>query len=171
MTDLINFKIVCIFLDYLSRAYGPMLSTRYQCFYVTDCIYPPAIGIIKISTLLLFARVFQSRSFIRILWAVGLFISTYTLIVMLLIIFECKSIKGFWDSNLEAGCMSDTKVLIAMESLNVTTDFLVVCLPLPLLWRLQMPRGMKLQLIGIFSVGSLSVAQHLLGPFSTKRSN
>ena len=53
-----------------------------------------------------------------------------------------------------------------MASLNLMTDILVVCLPLPLLWNLQMRRGMKLQVIGIFSVGSLWVAQHLLVPVS-----
>ena len=167
MTDPVSFRIVGVFLDYLSRAYARMLSTRYQCFYATDCIYPPAVGIIKISTLLLFARIFQGRNFIRILWAVGFFISTYTLIIMLLLIFQCKSIKGFWDSNLEAGCMSSTKVLVAMAVLNIITDFLVVCLPLPLLWKLQMRRGMKLQVMGIFTVGSLSVTQqHLFVPVS-----
>ena len=166
MTDPVSFKIVCVFFVYLSRAYRTVLSTRSQCFYATECIYPPAVGIIKISTLLLFARIFQSRNFIRTLWAVGLFISTYTLIFLLLLIFQCKSIKGFWDPNLEADCMSSTKLLVGMAILNIMTDFLVVCLPLPLLWKLQMRRGMKLQVMGIFTVGSLSVAQHLFVPVS-----
>ena len=47
-----------------------------------------------------------------------------------------------------------------MACLNLITDFLVLCLPLPLLWKLQMRRGTKLQVMGIFSVGSLSVAQN-----------
>ena len=149
-----------MFLDYLFRTRGSMLSTRHQCFYATVSFYPVTIGTIKISTLLLYARIFPSGNFRRILWAVGLLISTYSTIMILILIFQCKPIKGFWDSNLEAGCISLTKVFIAMASLNLITDFLVVCLPLPLLWKLQMPRGMKLQVMGIFSVGILSVAQH-----------
>ena len=148
-----------------------MLSIRLQCYYVTDCLYPATVGIIKISTLLLFARIFPSRNFIRILWAVGLFISTYSAIMVFTIIFQCKPVEGYWNSNREADCLDSTKVLTAMASLNVVTDFLVVCLPLPLLWKLQMRRGMKLQLMGIFSVGSLSVASLLLFPVSTKQND
>ena len=160
----VSFKIVCMFLDYLSRTCGPILSSRNQCFYAAECLYPATVGTIKISTLLLFARIFPSRTFTRILWAVGLFISTYSTIMILILIFQCKPIKGYWDSSLEADCISNAKVFIAMASLNLITDFLVVCLPLPLLWKLQMRLGMKLQVMGIFSVGSLSVAQHLLVP-------
>ena len=127
---------------------------------MADCFYPVTVGIIKISTLLLFARIFSSRHFVRILWAVGLFISTYTAFTVLIIIFQCKPIDGYWNSNLEADCLDSTKILTVTASVNVTTDFVVVCLPLPFLWKLQMRRGMKLQLMGIFSVGSLSVAQH-----------
>ena len=162
MKDPVSFRIVCMFLDSLSRTCGPMLSSRNQCFYATECLYPVTIGTIKISTLLLFARIFPSRNFTRILWAVGLFISTYSTIMILLLIFQCKPIKGYWNSDPEADCISNAKVFIAMASLNTITDFLVLSLPLPLLWKLQMPRGMKLQVMGIFSVGGLSVAQHLL---------
>lgn len=136
MRDLVSFGKVCIFLDCLSRVYGSMLSTGFQYCYATDCLYPATVGIIKISTLLLFARIFPSRNFIRILWAVGLFISIYSAIMVLTIIFQCKPVKGYWNSNLEADCLDSTKVLTAMASLNVVTDFLVVCLPLPLLWKL-----------------------------------
>ena len=46
-----------------------------------------------------------------------------------------------------------------MGSLNVITDFLILCLPLPRLWKLQMSRETKLQLIGILSIGSLYVTE------------
>ena len=111
----------------------------------------------KISTLLLFARIFPNTNFRRILWAVGLFISIYSAIMVITVIFQCRPIERIWDSEINAECIDISKLWMVMASLNVVTDFIIVCLPLPQLWELQMPRGTKLQLIGIFSIGSLYV--------------
>lgn len=94
------------------------------------------------------------------LWAVGLFISTYSTIMVITMIFQCRPIERVWNPIVKAECIDTSKVWIVMASMNVLTDFLLLCLPLPQLWKLQMRRGTKLQLIGIFSIGSLSVPPH-----------
>ena len=111
----------------------------------------------KISTLLLFARIFPGQKFKRMLWAVGIFISTYSAIMILAMIFQCRPINRVWDPTIKADCIDISKVWTVMASMNVLTDFLILCLPLPQLWKLQMRRETKIQLIGIFSIGSLSV--------------
>lgn len=75
------------------------------------------------------------------------------------IIFQCRPKSRIWDRNIEAECIDVKKVWIVMNSMNVLTDFLLLCLPLPQLWKMQMRHGTKLQVIGIFSIGSLSVTQ------------
>ncbi|CAF9905470.1 MAG: hypothetical protein ALECFALPRED_000631 [Alectoria fallacina] len=112
------------------------------------------MGAIKISTLLLFARIFPGQKFQRMLWAVGLFISTYSSIMVIAMIFQCRPLNRVWDPTVKAECIEINKVWIVMGSLNVVTDFLLLCLPLPQIWKLQMRRETKLQLISIFSIGS-----------------
>ena len=55
-----------------------------------------------------------------------------------------------------------------MAGMNVLTDFILLLAPLPTLWRLQMPGGTKLQLMGVFCIGGLSVpfplAPYLFSP-------
>ena len=46
---------------------------------------------------------------------------------------------------------------VIMASLNVVTDILTLCLPLPFLWRLQIDMERKSQLIGVFLLGGLYV--------------
>lgn len=130
---------------------------RYQSVFAAEIGYAPTIGVIKIGTLLLFARIFPGLKFKRILWAVGLFISTYSAVMVITVIFQCRPINRIWNASVKAECIDISKLWTVMASLNVLTDFLVLCLPLRKLWRLQMRRGTKLQLIGIFSIGSLSV--------------
>ena len=73
--------------------------------------------------------------------------------------FQCRPIQRIWVPDIEAECIDISKLWIVMASLNVITDFLLLCLPLPQLWKLQTRRGTKMQLIGIFSIGSLYVTR------------
>ena len=74
-------------------------------------------------------------------------------------IFRCRPARWLWDRTVNAQCIEVSKVYIVMGSLNVLTDILLLCLPLPQLWKLQMHMAKKLQAIGIFSSGSLSVTR------------
>lgn len=47
---------------------------------------------------------------------------------------------------------------MVLAGMNVLTDIILLCAPLPTLWGLQMARAMRLQLIGIFCIGGLYVA-------------
>lgn len=124
--------------------------------FASSIFYFPAIGMVKISTLLLFGRIFPLQKFHRILRAVGLFISIYSVISTTIMIFHCRPLRGAWDPTVEPDCMDLSKLLIFMGSMNVLTDFLLLCLPLPQLWKLQMRRGTKMQVIGIFTIGSFT---------------
>lgn len=140
----------------------------YQSIFAVELLYFPAMGIVKISTLLLFARIFLGQKFKCILGAVGLFISAYSIISIIAMIFQCRPLNGAWDKTIKAECIDDSKVMIFMGSMNVLTDFLLLCLPLPQLWKLQMRRDTKVQLTGIFSIGSLSVTQILFVCFADR---
>ena len=131
----------------------------HQSNFATSLFYFPIMAMVKTSTLLLFGRIFQAQKFHRILWAVGLFISVYSIISVIIMIFPCRPLKGAWDPTIKSECIDLSTPVIFMGSMNVLTDLLLLCLPLPQLWKLQMRRGTKIQLIGIFSIGSLSVTQ------------
>lgn len=139
--------------------------------FASDMLYFPAMGMVKTSTLLLFGCIFPIQKFHHILRAVGLFISVYSIISVIVMICKCRPLKGAWDSTIKPDCIDLGKLVIFMGSMNVLTDLLLLCLPLPQLWKLQMRRGTKMQVIGIFSIGSLSVTQSSFVFFSAGRSN
>ena len=100
-------------------------------------------------------RLFPTRGIRHLLWAVAGFIGLYTVIQSFLIIFQCKPIKGAWDPNIKAVCINLGVMSIVTASLNVTTDVITLSLPLPLVWRLNLPRLQRLQVCGILLLGSL----------------
>ena len=81
--------------------------------------------------------------------------TTYTGIQFLVIIFQCRPIRGAWDPTVEAKCVELNLVVMIMGGMNVLTDLILVCAPLPTIWGLQMETKVKLQLMGVFCVGGL----------------
>ena len=111
----------------------------------------------KLSVLLLYRRVFPNPRFRAILWLVGIFILCYSITLFFGVIFQCNPIKGAWDLTLGAKCINLSLVILTMSCLNALTDFITLLLPLPLLWKLHLPRQRKVQLMGIFLLGGLYV--------------
>ena len=81
--------------------------------------------------------------------------TTYSGIMVLTAIFQCRPIHAAWDVTIEAQCIKINLAWMIMAGLNVLTDFILLIAPLPTLWRLQMPSETKLQLMGIFCIGGL----------------
>ena len=117
------------------------------------------MAVVKISTLLLYARIFPGQTFKYVLWATGLFVSTYSTALIITMLLQCRPLSKLWDNNVNGKCIEVDIVWMVTSSLNVLTDLVLLALPLPSLWRLQMPRRTKVQVASIFSIGSLSVTR------------
>ena len=119
----------------------------------TEVLYNPAMITVKFSILLLYHRIFQNRKFKRLLWAVAAFVLLYTIAGTLVVIFQCAPVHADWDSVKNRRCVDLDAELIAIGVLNSVTDFVILSLPVPLLWRLHNSLAHKIQLAGIFSLG------------------
>lgn len=73
----------------------------------------------------------------------------------LLVVFQCSPINASWNLSVQGQCIRLNTAFIVLGSLNALTDIIALCLPMPFLWRLHTDRAKKLQLIGVFSLGSL----------------
>ena len=96
--------------------------------------------------------------------SIAIVVIIYTAITIFAGIFQCRPIKGAWDTTIDAHCIKINLVWEIMGGMNVLTDFALLLAPLPQLWKLQMPKETKLQLISIFCIGGLYVPHlhHLL---------
>ncbi|KAL8822808.1 MAG: hypothetical protein Q9191_006466 [Dirinaria sp. TL-2023a] len=127
-------------------------STKVKlCVYL---LYNTGISCVKFSALLMYRRIFPNRRFHIALWCVGGFIFTYSFIQFCAIMFQCIPIHAAWDgASGDAKCIHLMLELEIMGILNALTDIVTVCLPMPLLHRLQMPWKQKWQVLATFLVG------------------
>lgn len=72
---------------------------------------------------------------------------------LLVVIFTCSPIEKFWNSDLPGTCIPNLPFWYINAAGNIVTDIIVFLLPLPSLTRLNLRKGQKLGLIGVFSLG------------------
>lgn len=124
---------------------------------VLACIimYIASMAATKISILLLYRRIFPIWKLRCIAWAVGIFIFAYSFAAVFVVIFACHPVQGVWNPLAKAKCNNTNAAVLVMAIFNVVTDVIVLILPMPVVWGLELPKTRKFQVMAIFLLGSL----------------
>lgn len=109
----------------------------------------------KISILMLYNRIFPLPWFRKTILGLGIFIVAYSVPQMFGTIFQCVPIHYQWTPGVVPKCIDYVAMIIACGVINIFTDFAILALPLPVLWRLQVSQHRKMALSFMFLIGSL----------------
>lgn len=70
------------------------------------------------------------------------------------LLFMCKPAAYLWDKRIAKGtCLNVNAAYLTVSGINLVLDVMVVALPMPIVWTLQMPRAKKVAITVIFSMG------------------
>ncbi|KAK1999429.1 hypothetical protein LX36DRAFT_574289 [Colletotrichum falcatum] len=131
-------------------------------FYTSIVCYNIAILCIKLSFLCQYYRVMVVPR-LRKIYAVALLIvgawSTSQLFISAL---QCLPVSGFWDKSVDAKCIPHQPQWYVNAAGNIITDVAVFALPMPIFWHLRLQRKQKILLMGIFSLGFLTVTVSII---------
>ena len=120
--------------------------------------YSAAIVFIKLSLFLLYLRVFSSHVRTRYLIYFGLGFTSISYpvgMVYLLAVCTPRHGEGWFETWSSSGCQSITILLYTQGGVNILSDFYLLCLPMPVVWNLQLPLRKKVGLSAIFMLGIL----------------
>lgn len=127
-----------------------------QVLLTAEVIWGFAVTPTKLSILYLYYRIFYvSRRFTIMLWVVGIFVTCYCLMQAFASIFQCLPIYSNWTIGVEHFCVNVNVGATITASLNALTDFIILFMPMPLLYKLQRPLKQKLEIMGIFCLGGV----------------
>ncbi|KAL1961168.1 hypothetical protein VTO42DRAFT_3113 [Malbranchea cinnamomea] len=116
-----------------------------------------SLSFVKISILLLYSKVFAVRFVILTARGAMAFITAWAIATILAGCFICRPFAFNWDQTIPGGRCGDQVLSFTITGVfNLVTDVLVLCLPLPYLYKLQMRLYKKIVLIGVFSIGLLT---------------
>jgi hypothetical protein len=112
--------------------------------------------ITKASLLLLFHRIFGVvKSFRWALWGSGFLVIAYFIACTITAIAGCSPVSKFWDPKEPGHCIDEVAFFRWNGVGNMLLDFLILCLPLPMAWRVKTTMRQKWVLTGIFLLGGL----------------
>lgn len=124
---------------------------------------------IKTSILFFLYALSRSKPYRIGIYILGTLITLYTISMVFVSIFECNPIHHAWDPlKFGTDCIYLPTLYYTQASFNLATDVALLAYPLPTLIALRLPTPKKLMLIGIFSVGSLTILASILRFFAIR---
>ncbi|KAL8717842.1 MAG: hypothetical protein Q9225_004949 [Loekoesia sp. 1 TL-2023] len=113
-----------------------------------------ALMFCKFSLLTFYVRIFAIRTFRLLAYFVAVIVSGWALSVILETFLLCRPFAYNWDPTIkDFTCGDRNAAYIGAGSLNIATDLMVLCLPIPMVWNLQIPRRNKAILTAVFGMG------------------
>ncbi|KAI9758662.1 MAG: hypothetical protein M4579_002910 [Chaenotheca gracillima] len=129
--------------------------------FVYDIFYVLGIGLVKLSILFFYERVFAiERRVLILLRCLEAFILCWVVATIIASIFECTPVSYFWTRvKLAPGsCVDLTSLAASQAALNVATDVLIYIFPIPIVWKLHISKRKKIGVIIVFLSGAVVVA-------------
>ena len=134
--------------------------TRDSCSssYAYEVIYGLSIGLTKISILLFYSRIFKDRTFKLALYVTLGLVAAFTFAIEVAVLAQCQPAHALWDiTYTPRKCMDLRTFFIGSGVPNIILNVIILVLPLPMVWALEIERRHKLALSGVFLLGGLYV--------------
>ncbi|KAH7038966.1 hypothetical protein B0J12DRAFT_250037, partial [Macrophomina phaseolina] len=112
----------------------------------------------KLSVLSFYVRFCRYQRLRMTVYAVTVVVTIYSIISSFVFLYACRPITKFWDLRIKHGsCINKLTIPIFNGVMNTATDFIILLLPIFILWRVQVPKRQKIGLILIFMTGGFVV--------------
>ena len=86
---------------------------------------------------------------------VGVVVIMWGVAILLVSIFSCQPINGFWDITIPSKCVNTRSFFIGNSVPNLLMDVLILSLPLNNVWKLQMSTKNKILVSSLLLLGGL----------------
>jgi hypothetical protein len=135
-----------------------------QLFHISVAIYALIIIPLKVAIILQIRRIFipHNRSLHArpiLLWIIDSFLVLNVMFYIALFLFQflsCRPLAHAWNPLVAGTCVKDKMVLhIVSASINTASDLIIVILPQPVIWRLELSIKRKWGLSAVFLLGGL----------------
>lgn len=130
------------------------IETGLQILFSNFFFWPIGVTLAKFSVLCLYARIFNINNTFRIaLWITGAINLAWTIFVIISGIFQCNPIEKAWKPLLPGHCIDAYAWYIAIAATSFFVDFIVLILPMPLLFALKLKLQRKILVALLFLLG------------------
>ncbi|KAH7342645.1 hypothetical protein BKA65DRAFT_586621 [Rhexocercosporidium sp. MPI-PUGE-AT-0058] len=130
-------------------------------FYVVELFYMISITLTKLALLLFFLRIFPDHRLRQAIWISGVFVLLSNFSIFMALSFQCVPLRGFWTNWMykvyPVKCINGYAALEAAAVFSILQSIMILVIPIPTVWRLNLPWKKKANLVIMFSVGSIAL--------------
>ncbi|CAG8979686.1 hypothetical protein HYALB_00003917 [Hymenoscyphus albidus] len=119
------------------------------------------LTIVKISILLMYYRLFPSRVVRTRAMILGIFAILWTIVLVCLAEGQCVPLKKAYAPWIDGRCFNLRIIFVAIALPSIILDSLIVLLPLPQVWKLDINKAQKITLSLIFLTGAFVVVMSI----------
>lgn len=116
-----------------------------------------AISFIKFSIVAFYRRIFTVKLFMNISLVVGVICVLWMITGMIGNLLYCIPMESFWDKAIEGKCFNFDNWFLAMETIDLLLDAIILALPIKTIMGLQLSAHKKTTLLTIFLLGGFVV--------------
>ncbi|QSZ30119.1 hypothetical protein DSL72_004639 [Monilinia vaccinii-corymbosi] len=137
-------------------------------FWPGELLQIPALGFVKLSLIFFYRRVFTRDAAPRfnvVTWLMIGIIIIWTLAFFFAILFVCGTdFSAYWTSTIveRDNCVDTDKLHNAFAMSDVATDFVIISLPVPMIFGLHLTIARKIGILAVFSLGALTIAASIV---------
>ncbi|KAI9157932.1 Satratoxin biosynthesis SC16 cluster protein [Paramyrothecium foliicola] len=133
------------------------LTIMLQLILPLQILWAFSLSACKVSVLLLCMKIFALPTMIWAARITIIIIAAWATTTVLLSLLICRPLAFNWNQAIPGGkCGNQVLSFTVTGIINLITDFIVLALPLPFLYNLQLPRYKKIVLLAVFSIGFLT---------------
>ncbi|KAL4971890.1 hypothetical protein BDW66DRAFT_163319 [Aspergillus desertorum] len=126
--------------------------------WVTQVAYIPAIVLTKVAIICFFMQVFPGPKFRLLCYGTIVWCFLFMISTTITAILACVPVEKMWTNWMgaqEGVCYDNNAFWWAHSAINIATDLWILCMPIPLLLKLQLKLKKKIYLLSMFSVGTV----------------
>ncbi|KAJ5942015.1 hypothetical protein N7516_002183 [Penicillium verrucosum] len=127
------------------------------CFFANEISYTLLVPSIKVSILLLYRRIFSVPKFRLVSLVTGCLVLSWCLAVFITVLLQCRPISLNWNKEQAGTCINPKPFFFGNAISNLLIDVVILALPIPMVFQLQLRLSQKLTVLGIFLLGGLCV--------------
>lgn len=129
-------------------------------FYFMEWLYFLNLGLLKMSLLFFYLKIFPKKSVRIVLWSTIAFTALWSLIFALVAVFNCNPISYYWtnwDGEHQGTCLDTNAIGWANAATSIAEDIWMLAIPLWQLKSLQLHMKKKIGVAIMFCTGTLYV--------------
>lgn len=133
----------------------PPTTHTTQVFFTGQLLWAAGNCGVKLSILHLYTTIFRGPTFKRFCYILMALSVAYMLMTILVDFLICNPVALNWDDFVQGHCGNQRMAYLFTGIINLLIDVGIVVLPMPLVWKLQMPVAKRVGVSAMFGLGAL----------------